>query len=323
MRVITSEVTERDVHVNGVDLHLYEAGEGPLVLLCHGFPELGYSWRHQLPALAAAGYHAVAMDQRGYGKASAPEPVEAYDIVALTDDQAALLDLVGAERAAFVGHDWGANVVWGMAHRLPERVAAVVGMSVPFVPRPSGPPIEIMRSMFGDNFFYMVYFQEEAADADLGADASRTIRGMLLGMTPGSPDAAVPMFGPAEAGGFVDRLPQATLLPAWITDAELDHYIEEFSRTGFRGAINWYRNLDRNWSLSEPWAQRKVTCPAMFLAGAQDVVLMMTPPSIMDGWVTDLRETVMIEGAGHWVQQEKPAETNEALVRFLDTLDRW
>ncbi len=316
-------VTERTVDLGEVSLHIHEAGEGPLVLLCHGFPELGYSWRNQMLPLAEAGYHVVAPDQRGYGRSSRPEPVEDYDILHLTGDALALIDALGHERAVVVGHDWGANVVWSLALRAPERLAGVVGMSVPFIPRPAFPPTQAMKHLFGDTFFYMLYFQEYGvADADLGRDAPRMMRKMLAGASYGAEtDGSTAMFEPKGEKGFVDRLPEPITLPPWLTDEVLAHYGEEFSRTGFTGGLNWYRNLDRNWELTADWAERKVEIPALFVAGANDVVLMMTPPSVMDGWVTDLRGTIMVPEAGHWVQQEQPAAVNGALLDFLGSLE--
>jgi pimeloyl-ACP methyl ester carboxylesterase len=312
-------LTTRTLAVNGVDLHVTEAGSGPPVILAHGFPELGYSWRHQLPALAAAGYHAVAPDQRGYGRSSRPAAVEDYDVTALTGDLLALLDDLGEEKAVFVGHDWGALVVWQLALLEPQRVAGVVGMSVPFMPRPPMPPVELMRQVLGDAFFYIIYFQEPGvADADLGRDPRETMQRMLAGVSAGGPAPDLADALANDGRGFVARLPEVTELPGWLTRNELDHYVEEFSRTGFTGGINWYRNLDRNWALTERIDGAKVSVPSLFIGGASDPVLMMSPPSVMDGWLTDHRGTVVVDGAGHWVQQEKPAEVNAALLAFLD-----
>jgi epoxide hydrolase A/B len=297
-------------------------GSGPPVVLAHGFPELSYSWRHQVPALAAAGYRVLAFDQRGYGKSSRPDAIEAYDIVHLTNDLLALLDDIGEERAVFVGHDWGSMVVWQLALLAPERVAGVVGMSVPFLPRAPMAPIPVMRQIFGDTFFYILYFQEPGvADADLARDPATTMRRMLAGLR--LPEADAFDVGAASAPdgrGFVERLPEAGALPAWLTQAELDHYVEEFARTGFTGGINWYRNFDRNWALTEHLDGAKVTVPSLFIGGTLDPVLLMTPPASMDGWVTDHRGNVLVEGAGHWVQQEEPEAVNAALLDFLGQL---
>jgi pimeloyl-ACP methyl ester carboxylesterase len=315
---------ERTVAVDGVVLHVVEAGSGFPVVLAHGFPELSYSWRHQVPALAAAGCRVLAPDQRGYGRSTRPEAITDYDIEHLTGDLLGLLDDIGEERAVFVGHDWGSMVVWQLALMAPERVAGVVGMSVPFIPRGPMPPIEAMRAALGDAFFYILYFQEPGvADADLGRDVATTMRRMLCGLSTANadPQAAVSMFANDDRG-FVERMPEPAGLPDWLTQEELDHYVAEFSRTGFTGGINWYRNFDRNWTLTEALDGSKVTVPSLFIGGAQDPVLMMTPPAAMDGWLEDHRGTVLVDGAGHWVQQEKPDEVNAALVDFVEQVRR-
>ena len=319
---------ERLVATNGIQLHVTEAGDddAPLVVLCHGFPELGYSWRHQVPALADAGYRVAVPDQRGYGRSSAPEAIDDYDIAHLNDDLLGLLDDLGREKAVFVGHDWGSMVVWNLAVRHPSRVAGVVGMSVPFIPRGTRPPTESLRFLLGDSFFYMLYFQEPGvADADLGADPARFLRRMLAGGSSGprDPEAVASMFA-NDGRGFVDRLPEPAALPGWLGQDELDHYVGEFARTGFTGALNWYRNLDRNWELTPELDGVKVEVPARFIGGVDDPVLAMTPPTVQDGLLADDRGTVLIEGAGHWVQQEKPEEVNAALLDFLSRLQpRW
>jgi pimeloyl-ACP methyl ester carboxylesterase len=314
----------RTVARDGVELSVLDAGEGFPVVLAHGFPELAYSWRHQIPALVGAGTRGLAPDQRGYGRSSRPEAVEDYDIEHLTGDLLGLLDDIGEQRAVFVGHDWGAMLVWQLALRAPERVAGVVGMSVPFLPRGPMPPTELMRQVMGDSFFYMLYFQQpDVPDADLGRDPAATMTGMLAGLP--VVDGPAPRLADATADdgrGFVDRLPQADGLPAWLAQDELDHYIAEFTRTGFTGAINWYRNLDRNWELSAHLDGAKVEVPALFIGGRGDPVLLMTPPAVMEGWLTDHRGDVLVDGAGHWVQQEKPDEVNAALVEFVDAVRR-
>ena len=317
-------VTERTVRIGDIDVHLLEAGtEGPLVVLAHGFPELAWSWRHQLPALAQAGYRVVAPDQRGYGGTSRPTAVDDYDIVHLTGDLVGLLDELGEERAIFVGHDWGSMVVWQLSLLHPDRVLGVCGMSVPFVPRAAAPPIQIMRHVFADQFFYIVYFQEPGvADTELGADPARTMRRLLAGLaTPGdlTPDAASAMSS-NDGRGFVDRIPEPDGLPDWLSQDELDHYIEVFSETGFTGGINWYRNFDRNWERTPQLDGAKVEVPSFFIGGADDPVLTMSPPENQDAWLTDHRGSVIIDGAGHWVQQEAPEQVNAALLDFCAQL---
>ena len=312
-------MNDRTITTNGVELHVTEAGAGPLVVLAHGFPELGYSWRHQLGPLAAAGYRVVAPDQRGYGRSSRPTDVEDYDIGHLTDDLIGVLDALGEERATFVGHDWGSMVAGHEAVLHPERVTALVNMSVPYLPRGPVAPITAMRNAFGDSFFYILYFQEPGvADAELGRDPARTLRRLLAGAqmsTGGAPD---PSTFANDGRGFVDRIPEPSGLPSWLSQAELDHYIEEFTRTGFTGGLNWYRNFDRNWATTEQLAGAKVEVPSLFIGGTLDPVLMMSPPSLAHASLTDHRGDVLVEGAGHWVQQQAPEKVNAALIRFLD-----
>jgi len=273
--VLTS--TERLVETNGVSLRTYEAGErgAPLVVLAHGFPELAYSWRHQIQVIADAGYHVLAPDQRGYGGSDRPDAVEAYDIHALTGDLVGLLDEVGTDRAIFIGHDWGAMVVWHTAVLHPERVRAVAGLSVPPIPRARSRPTERWRQKFGDDF-YMLRFQEPGlAEAEMEADVAATMSGMFAGL----------LTGPAP-------------LPDWIGADEFDHYVTEFSRTGFTGALNWYRNYDRNWGLAEGASLAKITVPALFVGGEHDLG---GPPELMRAMAaaTPGAKYVMIEGAGH------------------------
>jgi len=314
-------VTERTVTTDGAALNVVDVGEGPLVVLSHGFPELSYSWRHQVRALADAGYRVLAPDQRGYGRSSRPDRVEDYDITSLTGDLLALVDDVGEERAVFVGHDWGAMLVWHLALLAPERVAGVVGMSVPFLPRAPMPPIQLLRQVLGDSWFYIVYFQEPGvADADLGRDPATTMRRLLAATMPEDGAAPDPTAMAADGRGFVDRIPEPDGLPAWLTEAELDHYVTEFSRTGFTGPLNWYRNFDRNWELTPHLANAHVEVPSLFIGGSRDPVLVMSPPANSEPWLDDHRGTVLVPGAGHWVQQESPPEVNRALLEFFHGL---
>jgi pimeloyl-ACP methyl ester carboxylesterase len=318
------EVRSRTVSTNGVDLHLVEAGrEGPVVLLAHGFPELAYSWRHQLPALAAAGYRVVAPDQRGYGRSSRPEAIEDYDIHHLVGDLVGVLDELEADQAVVVGHDWGSMVASHMALLHPERVRGLVNVSVPHLPRGGAAPITAMRNALGDNFFYILYFQQPGiADAELGGDPARTMR-RLLAAAPLRPGAAPdPALFANDGRGFVDRVPEPDGLPGWLSAAELDRYVEEFSRTGFTGGLNWYRNFDHNWETTAELAGATVGVPSLFVGGALDPVLIMSPPAVGHGSLRDHRGDVVIPGAGHWVQQEAPTEVNAALAGFLDDVCR-
>lgn len=317
-------ITERTIGTNGVRMHTVEAGEpgAPVIVLAHGFPETAYSWRHQIPVLAAAGYHVLAPDQRGYGRTTRPADVAAYNIADLSADLVGLLDDVGADEAVFIGHDWGAPVVWGTAQLHPDRVVAVVGMSVPPVPRSQVPPTDAFRAMFGDNFFYMLYFQEPGvADAELAGDPRRTITRMLNGLTRSDdPTAAMRMIAPGP-GGFIDRLPEVDGLPDWISADEVDHYVGEFTRTGFTGGLNWYRNLDRNWELMADPPAATIAVPAMFIGGSADPVLSFMRTDRAPDVVTGRYRQVLLDGAGHWLQQERPDRVNELLLDFLSSLN--
>jgi pimeloyl-ACP methyl ester carboxylesterase len=316
--------TERLVETNGVRLRVVEAGDrdAPTVILAHGFPELAYSWRHQIPALVAAGYHVLAPDQRGYGGSSRPDAIDAYDVHQLTADMVGLLDDVGVERAVWIGHDWGAVVVWNAPLLHPDRVAAVAALSVPALPRAQVPPTQAFRKIFGENFFYILYFQEPGvADAELDGDPARTMRRMLGGLqAPGDPSAAMRMVA-AGPEGFIDRLPEPDGLPAWLSPDELDHYIGEFSRTGFTGGLNWYRNFDRNWESTAELADAKISVPCLFVAGTADPVLAFTRADRASEVISGPYRQVMIDGAGHWLQQERPDEVNAILLDFLNGLE--
>lgn len=307
--------TTRLVDTNGVTLRVTEAGDpgNPVVVLAHGFPELAHSWRHQIPALAAAGYHVLAPDQRGYGGSSRPEAIEAYNIAELTADIAGLLDDVGAQRAVLVGHDWGSPVVTNFPLYYPDRVSAVAALSVPPIPRASAPPTQIWRTIFGDNFFYILYFQEPGvADAALNADVRSSLQRMV----------ALEGFG-----GPVDEMTEQPLppLPDWLSTEEFDEYVRAFEVTGFTGPLNWYRNFDRNWELTDPaaggLAAHTITVPLLFLAGSADPVLGFTPRDRVTEVATGGYREVLLDGAGHWLQQERPDEVNAVLLEFLGGLD--
>jgi pimeloyl-ACP methyl ester carboxylesterase len=296
-------VPERRISANGIELHVLDEGEGELVVLCHGFPELAFSWRHQMPALTQAGFRVLAPDLRGFGRSSAPAAVDSYDVVSLCGDLCGLLDALGHDSAIFVGHDWGASLVWQLATLHPARVRAVAGLSVPFVPWAAEPPVSILRRYLGEDF-YIVWFQEPGvADAALARDVRRTLTTSRQWTSRWAEEDSEPLRR-----------------PPWLSEQELEVYVEAFERTGFTGGLNWYRNIDRNWELMAPVADRRVEQPAFFLTGERDPVRRFMPAEAMHGWVTDLREEAVVPGAGHWVQQERPDAVNASLLRFLGGL---
>ncbi len=323
------EITHRFVETNGIRMHLAEAGAGPLVVLCHGFPESWYSWRHQLRALAQAGFHAVAPDQRGYGQTDKPEAIDQYTLFHLSGDMVALLDALGAPTAVIAGHDWGAPVAWHAALLRPDRFRAVIALSVPYRPRGAARPTTVMPQT-PDAIFYQLYFQEPGvAEAELERDPRATVRSVLFWGSGDAPGAArAPGSGNVgmvpRTGGFLSARPIPAALPTWLTEADIDFYASEFRRTGFRGGLNWYRNIDRNWELLAPWTGAKVTVPALYMAGDRDLVVAFRGmdqllPALTQ-FVPRLEETIMLPGCGHWTQQERPNDVNVAMIRFLNAL---
>lgn len=308
-------ITHRTVEANGLRMHVDEAGAGPLVLLLHGFPELGYSYRHQLEALAAAGYHAVAPDQRGYGGTEVPTDPAAYTQLHLVGDVVGLVRALGAEEVVVVGHDWGSPVASNLALFRSDLVRGVVLLSVPYTPRGSVDVLTALQRALGpDN--YQAYFQTDAAQRELEADPRATMRAVLVGLSASSPGA------PAPGGGFLpdpDLLPDE--LPAWLTEADLGHYADRFARTGFLGALNWYRNARANWELLAPWHHAPLLAPTRFLGGEQDPVL--ARPGMRDvlerlhGIVPRLTGVELLDDCGHWIQQERPEAVNGRLLDFL------
>jgi pimeloyl-ACP methyl ester carboxylesterase len=323
----TDGVAQRVIEANGIKLHVAEQGAGPLVLLCHGFPESWYSWRHQLAALAAAGFHAVAPDMRGYGRSDKPDAIEAYTLLHLVGDMVGLLDALGADQAVIAGHDWGAPVAWHAALLRPDRFRAVIGLSVPYRRQPPAAPTSLMPQT-EDAIFYQLYFQKPGvAEAELERDVRDTIVKVLFsgsGDMPRSSTGSVGFGMVARDGGFLGRVRQPDALPAWLTAADVDFYADEFKRAGFRGGLNWYRNIDRNQQLLAPFAGAKVAVPALFIAGDRDVVLrfpgMDKVVANLADYVPQLRGKTILPGCGHWTQQERASEVNAAMVDFLRRL---
>lgn len=350
-----TDIRHRQVQTNGISMHIAEAGEGPLVIMVHGFPGLWYSWRYQLPALAAAGWHAVAVDQRGYGRSDRPADPAVYDADFVARDMLGLLDALGEKRAVFVGHDFGAQLVWNLAVRHPDRVIGVVGMACPYDFDLAGrggqgskpkqqdgdfqaefavadmKPSEVFALAAKRHFLHMHYFQTIGpAEKELGSNPREfltrlfwalSVRGKLLDWT---------KF-PSEGTGYLDVLapPEMELPWPWLSKEDMDVYVAEYTRggpdTAFVGGLNSYRVADRNFDLGAQYADSNVERPASFIAGSEDPVLKMIRPDaidIMKSRCTDLRDIAIIPGAGHFVQQEQPDATNDALLRFLRTLSQ-
>ncbi len=320
------EPTMRTIESNGIKLRIAEAGSGPLVIFVHGWPESWYSWRHQLPAVAAAGFHAVAPDMRGYGKSDKPEAVEDYDIQHLTADLVGIVDALGEKQAILVGHDWGAIVAWHAMLLHPDRFRALVAMSVPYSGRPPQSLVQSLKAAFGDNFFYILYFQEPGvAEKEFDADPRAILSRLYL--SPDSPREKPEVTDPKRAaGGWIPRLGAPKGLPDWLTQEDLEYVVGEFKEAGFRGGIYYYRNFHRNWETTPQLAGAKITVPVLFIAGDKDVVIRgATADGLSAGMkkaVPGLQGVRLIPNTGHWVQQERPAEVNALLVEFLRGLDR-
>ncbi|WP_432025913.1 alpha/beta fold hydrolase [Streptomyces sp. 1222.5] len=315
-------VRHRMVDVNGVRLHIAEQGDGPLVVLLHGFPESWHSWHRQFGPLADAGFRVVAPDQRGYGRSDHPEDVGAYTILHLVGDVVGLIRTLGEERAYVVGHDWGAPVAWHTALLRPDVVRGVAGLSVPPPFRGTRPPLATMEEMFGGRFYWNHFARPGVADAEFGADPRTALRKFFFFASGDAPDAGAgkqPLVDPER--GWLATLPDPEVLPRWFTEDDLDALTESFSR-GFTGALNWYRNLDRNWELTAAWQGAVVDRPALYVYGDRDAVpafpgtpeLIAELPELMPSlW----RPPLELAGCGHWTQQERPTEVNAALIEFL------
>jgi pimeloyl-ACP methyl ester carboxylesterase len=319
-------IRHRAVEANGIRIHLAEQGSGPAVLLCHGFPESWYSWRHQLSALAQAGFHAIAPDMRGYGASERPQQIDRYSLLHLVGDMVGVLDALGEKQAVVAGHDWGAPVAWHCALLRPDRFRAAVGLSVPYRPRGGAVPTSAMAQT-DDSIFYQLYFQAPGiAEAELEADTRLSVRKILYSgsgdsprRTPGVAHASSGMV--PRSGGFLTRMPDPQVLPPWLSAADVDFYTEQFLTSGFRGGLNWYRNIDRNWELMAPYAGASVSVPALYMAGELDLVVafprMKEVIADLARFIPQLRGTIMLPGCGHWTQQERPTEVNAALIEFL------
>jgi pimeloyl-ACP methyl ester carboxylesterase len=318
-----NEPSHHFVETNGIRMHYVEAGSGPLVVLCHGFPESWYSWRHQITALAEAGFRVVVPDQRGYGETDRPEAVDAYTVFHLAGDIVGLVNGLYERSAAIVGHDWGAPVAWYSAQLRPDLFRAVGLLSVPYLPRGPMRPSAIVKAAFGDKIFYQEYFQQEGtAEREFERDVRATLLATFYSL---SGDAAPNerwryVFERGEK--FLDSVVVPKNLPPWLSEADLDFFTGEFKRTGFRGALNWYRNIDRDWELTGFLDAAKLDQPTLFVAGERDAVIEFYADAYqaLEINAPNLVGKVLLAGAGHWIQRERPAEVNRLLVDFLSSV---
>jgi pimeloyl-ACP methyl ester carboxylesterase len=309
--------SSRSISANGIEIFLLEQGEGPLVLLCHGWPELSYSWRHQIQALAAAGFHVVAPDMRGFGRTSAPAEIDAYSIFDHVGDMVALVAALGEKQAVIVGHDWGAPVAWHAALFRPDVFSAVAGISVPPPSRGRGRPLDILRESGITNFYWQYFQTPGVAEREFERDVDVTMR-TLLGRGFSDPSASLFI---EDGKGFLGDISGIRPLPDWLSEADLTYFSEAYRKSGFRGGLNWYRNIDRNWELTAPWQGAQIRQPSLFIAGSSDSVITgligAKRVADMERVLPGLRQKLIIDGAGHWIQQERADEVNAALIAFL------
>jgi pimeloyl-ACP methyl ester carboxylesterase len=309
--------TSRTISANGIEIFLLEQGAGPLVLLCHGWPELSYSWRHQIPAIAAAGFRVAAPDMRGFGRTSAPADVNAYSIFDTVGDMVSLVAALGEKQAVIVGHDWGAPVAWHAALFRPDVFTAVAGLSVPPPLRGRGRPLDTLRQSGITNFYWQYFQTPGVAEQEFERDVDQTMRSLLgRGFSASSASLFI-----EDGKGFLGDVGASTPLPDWLSEADLAYFSAAYKKSGFRGGLNWYRNIDRNWELTAPWQGAQILQPSLFIAGSNDSVI--TGPlggrrvAEMERILPNLTQKLIIEGAGHWIQQERPDAVNAALIDFL------
>ncbi|MDA2805373.1 alpha/beta fold hydrolase [Nocardiopsis suaedae] len=320
MQTRRAQITHRRVRANGITLHVAEAGSGPPVVLLHGFPELWYSWRHQLPALAAAGYRALAPDARGCGATTAPASTAAYRMRCQMDDVSGLLDALGEQEAALVGHDWGANTVWACGQLRPWRFPALGVLSVPYSPRPPVPMTRHLRSLTEGRFNWLLYAQEPgAAEAELEAAPRRALRRFMWALSGGAPDGLAQhlLTGLPEGASLLESIPCPAPRPEWLSEADLDYYAAEYGRTGFTGALNRYRCVDMDWHELPRLGATPVEAPVLFIAGEKETAVRAGGLGPTREYVDRLEPPAVLPACGHWVQQERPERTNELLIDFL------
>ncbi|HUF64743.1 MAG TPA: alpha/beta hydrolase [Gemmatimonadaceae bacterium] len=320
--------TSQFVETNGIRMHVVVAGEGPLVVLAHGFPESSYSWRHQISILARAGYRVLAPDLRGYGATDRPAETERYNIFELVGDLVGLVRALGEREAVIVGHDWGAQLAAYASLLRPDIFRATVLLSVPYAPRSEGPqaPMEAAEAALPEGMtFYQLYFQQPGrAEAELEADVRRSLAMAFYSASGSAPPEHRwrPLFRTED--GVLSSVTMPETLPEWLAPEDLDVYARQFERSGFRPALNWYRNIDRNWRMSAFLTGARLEQPTLFIGGTVDPILAGGPGrdvyDRLEESVPGLTRKVLLEGKGHWIQQEAPGEVNRLLLEFLDSL---
>jgi pimeloyl-ACP methyl ester carboxylesterase len=311
------EIKHRYLEVNGLRMRVAEAGTGPLVLLLHGFPECWYSWRHQLRALAEAGFRGVAPNQRGYPGTDSPRDIADYTMLHLVGDVIGLISALGEQSATVIGHDWGAPVAWHTALLRPDKVRGVAGLSVPPSRRSDTPPLSALRARYGPDY-YQLHFQQAGVEAEFEADLDKSFRRPLYGMSGDHPE--INKLQVPEGSGFLDIWSDPVQLPDWLTETDVQTYVSTFIDSGFTGPLNWYRNIDRNWALTAAWHGAPIAPPAMVLVGNRDPVVAAFDldqlARSVHRFVPNLRGFEVIPGAGHWIQQERPEVVNATLIDF-------
>jgi epoxide hydrolase A/B len=317
--ILPTGARERTLDVADAQIHTVELGDGPLVLLLHGFPEGWWAWRHQIPALAESGYRVVAVDLRGYGGSSRPSDVEAYRMIAHVGDAVGVVHALGTDSAVAIGHDWGSPIASTCALMRPDLFTAVGLLGVPYTPRAPVRPSEMFGQMGGDEEFYVSYFQEAGrAEAEIEPNLERWLRGFYAALDGSSPDAPGWFMVPKGAQ-MRDRFPTDDSLPIWLSEGEFRAHAAEFERNGITGPLNRYRNMDRDWEDLAALEGAVIKQPAIFIAGGKDSSIAWLAEAVehQSAWLPGLTGTHLVEGKGHWVQQEAPDEVNRLLVDWL------
>lgn len=324
-----NKLKHRIIETNGIKMHIAEQGNGPLVVLLHGFPEIWYAWRHQIPVLAEAGFHVVAPDLRGYGDTERPEDIDQYSLLHLVGDLVGLLDSLNEETAVIAGNDWGATIAWNAALLRPDRFKGIIALTVPMMPQPPVPPTTIFPKNEKE-LFYTLYFQKQGvAEKEFEQDVSATVHKLFYSASGGAgprknnDGTPNPFNMVSREKGLLSALPKPEIIP-WINEKDLDVYIKAFTKTGFSGGLNYYRNLDRNRELLSCFNGLRIMPPALFIVGSRDVGLSIPGMdqiiSEMASLVPNLRQTIFLEECGHWIQQERPEEVSSAIISFLKNI---